>query len=676
MKILKITAIVLAVVVLLLGGVAGYLIATFDAARIKQEIAAAVEKQTGRVLKIEGELSLALWPNVAVKVGRTTLSEASGAGEFARLESARVAVAVMPLIDRQVVVREVVIDGLAATVVKKKDGTLNIADLLGAPAGKETKVGAGETAPAAAPTIDIAAIRIANARFDWRDERAGSTFSLADLDFSSGAIRFANSAGRVEALALAAQGKLDADAFTVKFEAPQLDIAPEGARGETLKLVATLDGKDRKLAATLTLSGVAGDAAALKIGKFALDADARLADTHAIVKLAAPVTLDTAKQTVVLDDFTGRLDLTHPALPMKTLGLPLAGAARADLAKRSAALRLDTKLDDSTIKAKLDIGQFAPLALAFDLDIDQLDLDRYLPKDSKKESGDGRIDLSALKGLNLSGTARIGQLTVAKVKASDIRVRLEAKNGRVDVAPLSARLYEGRIEGSLSADANGNRFAAKQNLTNVRIAPLLKDLADRDMLEGRGNVALDVAAQGETVDALKKSLAGTARIALADGAIKGIDIGQKLREVRGMLKGGSNVDVAADAAQKTDFSELTASFRIANGVAKNDDLAAKSPLLRLAGAGDIDIGNGRLDYLLKTSIVATSKGQGGQDLDNLRGLTIPVRLTGPFERPAWKIELAGLATEAAKAKVEEKKEELKQKVEDKAKDRLRGLLGR
>jgi AsmA protein len=141
-----------------------------------------------------------------------------------------------------------------------------------------------------------------------------------------------------------------------------------------------------------------------------------------------------------------------------------------------------------------------------------------------------------------------------------------------------------------------------------------------------------------------------------------------------MLKGGKDVGVASDATQKTDFSELSASFRIADGVARNDDLAAKSPLLRLAGAGDIDIGNERLDYLLKASVVATSKGQGGGELDSLKGLTIPVRLTGPFEKPDWKIELAGLAGEAAKAKVEEKKEELKQKVDDKLKGKLKGLF--
>jgi AsmA protein len=257
---------------------------------------------------------------------------------------------------------------------------------------------------------------------------------------------------------------------------------------------------------------------------------------------------------------------------------------------------------------------------------------------------------------------------------SDIRVQLDAKGGRLNIAPLSANLYDGRIEGALSVDANGNRFAAKQNLAGVRIGPLLNDLADQDVVEGRGNVALDVAAHGATVGALKKSLSGTAKLALADGAIKGIDIGQKLRELKSLLKSGKDVTVAGDAAQKTDFSDLSASFRIADGVARNDDLLARSPLLRLTGAGNIDIGNERLDYLLKTSVVATSTGQGGKDLDAVKGLTIPVRLSGPFDKPDWKIELAGLAGEAAKAKVEEKKEELRQKADDKLKGKLKGLF--
>lgn len=132
----------------------------------------------------------------------------------------------------------------------------------------------------------------------------------------------------------------------------------------------------------------------------------------------------------------------------------------------------------------------------------------------------------------------------------------------------------------------------------------------------------------------------------------------------------------AKAGEKTDFSELTASLKIANGVAHNDDLALKSPFLRLAGVGDIDIGQGQMNYLAKASVVGSAEGQGGKGVDQLKGLTVPVRVSGPFDGLSYKLELASMVGDAAKARLEEKKQEIKTQAEDRAKDLLKGLLGR
>ncbi|HMV01341.1 MAG TPA: AsmA-like C-terminal region-containing protein, partial [Rhodocyclaceae bacterium] len=174
----------------------------------------------------------------------------------------------------------------------------------------------------------------------------------------------------------------------------------------------------------------------------------------------------------------------------------------------------------------------------------------------------------------------------------------------------------------------------------------------------------------------KKALAGSASVALRDGAIKGINLAKTLRDLKGKLGAKQSSTADADGREKTDFSELTASFRIAGGVAHNDDLAMKSPFLRLGGNGDIDIGNDRLDYLAKVSVVDTAKGQEGKDLDHLKGLTVPVRLHGPFDKLAYKLELGDLIGQAAKAQVEAKKEEVKAKAEDKLKGKLKGLFGK
>jgi len=121
---------------------------------------------------------------------------------------------------------------------------------------------------------------------------------------------------------------------------------------------------------------------------------------------------------------------------------------------------------------------------------------------------------------------------------------------------------------------------------------------------------------------------------------------------------------------------MSASFVIKDGVARNDDLDVRAPALRVGGAGDIDIGNSRLDYLAKASVVASAEGQGGAGLEHLKGLTIPVKLTGPFDAPKYEIDYRALAGDAAKAKVKEKAKKAEEKIEKKLEDKLRGLIRR
>ena len=697
MKALRILGLAFGVLLALVAVLLGALYALFDGEKLKVELTRVVMEQKQRKLDIAGPLELSVWPDVGIKLGRLTLSEPGGKEGFLALDAARVAVAVMPLLSKQVQVQRIEVDGLKATLVKRKDGTLNIADLAGggdkeAAAKAAPKVGAGDTA--APVRIDIAGIKIANAQLTWRDEKAGTTTTLSNLDFGSGRVQA--DSGRqtlaVEALSLAAKGKTGADSFELKLDVPRLDIAPDKSSGETLKLTANLAGSGRNLVANLVLSGVEGNAKALKIGKLALDLDAKVGESALKARIDSPVAADMAAQTLALEKLAGSLDLANPQMPMKQLKLPLSGSLRADLAKQSAALDLGTRFDESKIALKLKVAKFAPLALGFDLDIDTLNVDKYLPPKKAeekvaaspapagKDAAADKLDFSALKGHDVNGALRIGALQVSKLKLAKLDAKIRLAGGRLDVAPLAMNLYEGSASGSLSLNAAGNQLALKQNLNGISINPLLKDLADKDLLEGRGNVALDVASRGDSVAAMKKALAGTASLSLKDGAIKGINLAQSMRDIKarlGTLQGkAEGTTQKARAGEKTDFSELTASLKIANGVARNDDLALKSPFLRLAGAGDIDIGAGRMDYLAKATLVNTSTGQGGKEADKVKGLTVPVRIAGPFDALTYKPELGDLAADMAKAKLEEKTGAITGKTESKAKDKLKGLFGK
>jgi len=690
MKALRILAVVLGLAVALIAAGVGVLYALFDGESLKGELSRAVLEQKQRKLDIAGKLELSVWPGIGIRLGRLTLSERGSRDEFLALESARVEVAVMPLLSKQVKVQRIEVEGLKATLVKQKDGTLNVADLLGSDAGKHDgkEPAKGSGAGTAPLQLDIAGIRVANAQLTWRDEKSGSSTALSNLDFATGRIQAdgGNKTLTIDALSLAAKGKSGADAFELKVEAPRLALSPEKSGGESLSLAATLTGSGRNATLKLLLSGVEGNARGLKVGKLALDLDARSGETAIKAHLDSAVTANAEAQTVALEKIAGSIDLAHPQMPMKQLKLPLAGNLRADLAQQTLALELSTGFDESKIAARLNIAKFAPLALGFDLDIDRLNVDKYLPPAPAKatdkagkagESADGgKLDFAALKGLDVHGAIRIGSLQVSKLKLAKLNAKINIAGGRLEVAPLTLNLYEGSASGSLSLDAAGNAVTLRQNLAGISINPLLQDLAGKDLVAGHDSVVLDVGSRGDSVAAMKQALGGTASVSLKDGAIKGINLAQSLRDLKAKLGAGEDATQQARTGDKTDFSELTASLKIANGVAHNDDLAMKSPFLRLSGAGDIDIGAGRMNYLAKASVVASSTGQGGQGLDQLKGLTVPVRVTGPFENLAYKIEFGSLVSDAAKARVEEKKQEIKGKIEDKARDKLKGLFGK
>jgi AsmA protein len=703
MKALRWIGLALLAAVGLVALAAGILYAMFDGEKVKAEISRAMLEKHQRTLVIDGRPQLSLWPNVGISLGRVSLSERASNAPFAALDSARVSVAVMPLLRQQVQVRTLDVAGLQATLVKKKDGTLNIADLLGQPdVAPETKAAEGANGAAAQPLqIDIASIRLADAQFTWRDEKAGSTTTLSRLNLSTGPVRADTGAktASITALSVAAKGNAGKEAFELKLDAPKLLLSPAQSSGDSVTLTASLQGAERSAVVNLVLNGVQGTTEALKIATLALKLDAKVGDSAIKGQLNSPVAVNVAAQTVALAQLAGQLELAHPSMPMKQVTLPIKGALKVDAQQQTAALELATQFDESKIQTSVKVAKFAPLAIAFDLDMDQLNVDKYLPPKPVAAAappagaGDGKeapLDLSALKGLSVNGNIRIGTLQVSKLQLAKVNAKLALAGGKLDVAPMSLNLYEGSTSGSLSVNANGNVVALKQNLRGVSVNPLMKDLLDQDVLEGRGDVALDITSRGDTVGAMKKALAGNASLALKDGAIKGINLAQSLRDIKAKL-GQPDTTQQANAGQKTDFSELTASFKMADGVARNDDLAMKSPFLRLSGAGEIDVGASQINYLAKATLVASGEGQGGKGADQLKGVTVPVRLTGPFDKLAYKIEWGAMLEDATKASVEAKKKELQaaadekvkqarsqaeEAVKDKAKDLFKGLLGK
>jgi AsmA protein len=484
------------------------------------------------------------------------------------------------------------------------------------------------------------------------------------------------------ALTLAASGKRPDGSFDLKLGAPELTLTRDKVEGGTITVNASSSDANSKVVTRFTVGSVAGAFSAVK---------------------AEPL------------DAT--LDVQGAGRAYKA---QLRGALTANLDKKTAGLDFSGKVDQSNIKGQAAVTRFSPLALTFDLDADQLDADRLLGHSPAAPSSSGQapaqsrssaptpsgqasdvkqaaagnaaedetIDLSVLEKIDASGSIRIGKLMLRNSKSEEVRATIKAARGRLDVAPLSAHLYQGTLAASVSVQAAQNPvFTVRPTLTGVAIGPLLRDAAQIDTLEGKGTVRADLTTRGATMQALKKALNGTASVNLADGSVKGVDIAGTIRSVRSKIDQLRGQPVqSSNKTEKTDFTELKASFKVTNGVARNDDLSLKSPLLRLEGAGDVDIGEDRMNYLLKATLVATSKGQGGRDVDELAGITVPVQLTGTLSAPQWSIDVAGMAADLAKKKLQDKILERipggSQKggsgrgIEDANKDRLEGLFRR
>ncbi len=360
---------------------------------------------------------------------------------------------------------------------------------------------------------------------------------------------------------------------------------------------------------------------------------------------------------------------------------------------------LKAQLDDTTLTGEAAVSRFAAPTIRFDLLVDAIDIDRYLPPPQEGEAkprakgpgtpggaaaqGAAELPLDTLRSLDILGTARIGKLKAANLQSTDVHATVKANNGLFRVNPAGAQLYGGTYAGNLTFDVRKEvpRIAMDERLSGVQSGPLLADLMGEPYVTGTANLSAKLSARGLEVDRIKRTLSGEGGFQFANGAVNGINVAALIRAAMAKIKGQP---APAEEPAATDFAELKGTFTAKNGVVRNGDLSAKSPLLRIEGEGTANLPEESLDYLVRTAIVGTLEGQGGQEIQELRNLTIPVRIQGPFADPKISVELdkvlearakQALDREKRKAKkqLEEEKQQLEQKLEEQLKDKLKLL---
>ncbi|MDX8403861.1 MAG: AsmA family protein [Mariprofundaceae bacterium] len=235
-------------------------------------------------------------------------------------------------------------------------------------------------------------------------------------------------------------------------------------------------------------------------------------------------------------------------------------------------------------------------------------------------------DLRFLKGLRINSQIQIEKLHLRGLKMGRLRAALKGNRGLFRLDPLRFDLAGGQVteKATLNVAAYPAKWSESVHMSGVRIGPILKVLADMDMLEGVLQMDTDMKSVGLLPESSLKNLNGRGNLLLRDGSVKGFDIAGTLRN---LMSSG-----LAGGLKKTDFSQLSGSFIIQSGMVKNDDLFMASPLFRLTGHGLVNLPQSSLDYHVKPRLVGTLTGQ-GDTVTVRKGLSVPLRIRGPFSSP-------------------------------------------
>jgi uncharacterized protein involved in outer membrane biogenesis len=322
-------------------------------------------------------------------------------------------------------------------------------------------------------------------------------------------------------------------------------------------------------------------------------------------------------------------------------------------------------LNEFQVGGRVQVSNFAKPALRFDLGTENIDVDALLDTPPATDTAAGsasedvqiKLPMQVLRDLDIDGTFKIGQMKIQNLHMNDVDIRLTAKNGRVALKPVTLNTYDGKVEAAVVINVKSDKpkYNVSKTIQGVQVGDLLKDYSGKAAISGLLNAKVDLTTKGEWLSKLKRNSNGKMQLEFLDGALNGFNLRQSIDAAKAKFSGK---DAPPQETLKTDFSSLTISGVIRKGVFSSDDLDLQAPLLRVGGKGKANLNSEVVNYLVKAKLVGTIEGQQGGSSDELAGLTIPVRIKGPFSDPEIDVQL----DEMLKAKVDAEKEKLKAEI--------------
>jgi AsmA protein len=596
-----------------------------DVQDYKPQIEKRISDATGRTITLGGDLKLSLFPWAGLSFSDLHLGNPAGFSEkdLLVIDDFVVKVKFLPLLFKDIQVKRFVLNGVKIILEKKKNGQAGWEGIApskksdaGAPEPVEKKSAETPAGPFPLKSLAIEEFQINNGSVLWIDNAAGSHYDLSDFDLD------------LKDVSLNKPIKI-----TLSARVEDHPVSLEGSIGP----VGSQPGKgtipvDFSLKALKTLAITVGGTIVDPATRPGFDLSVKI-DSFSPRKLTAALGRDFPLQT------TDTKVLNRISLAAAIKGSPQ------DITISEGIL----ELDDTKLKFSAQAKDFTKPDIAFDLVLDAIDLDRYMPPPTEKapstpqqtetaQASPRKIDYAPLRKLVLNGSFQAGQLKVANARIQDFKAKVTGQKGQFQLKPLAMALYQGSMDASGRLDVRRDTPTADIALTvkGIQAGPLLRDVLEKDIIEGAMQAEVALQFSGDVPDKIKKTLNGKGTLSFANGAIKGVDLAGMARNAKAAF------GIADKDAQRprTDFSELNVPFTLQKGVFRTDKTSIISPLLRVLAAGTANLVNENLDFRIEPKVVATLKGQG--DATDRSGITVPILVTGTFNAPKFRPDLKGI----------------------------------
>jgi len=621
----------------------------------KPQIETLVKEKTGRILTIEGDLKLSVFPWLGISTGKISLSNAQGFDNpyFAQIQQSKINVKLIPLLSKQLDVSEIVFKGLRLHLSKNQQGISNWDDLKNSP-----KNDSKTTNPLA--ILAIAGLSIEDASITWDDLQTDQhskinhlQIKVGKLDFNQKiplnlSLTFVNQQPLITQL-LNFSGNLILTPSLEVFKLNDVQIALV-TKGESipmgsLTLHLMTNALFNKPQQHLRLSGLKINSGELK---FKAEIDSYFKEATKINLTAGIANLNAAKflqkMKLKLPKMADENALTHLKLDFNLK----ANTKQVDISE------LVLNVDETTLKGSIKVSNFEKPSVLFDLSADKVNIDRYLPlKDnySKKITtpastaviGVSLAPVEMLKALDASGKITIEQLKVNDLKMQGITLKLDAEKGIIQSNQVIKQFYNGQYQGGFNLNVNAEEpiFILDENFNNVHIAPLLKDIKGESRIKGLVNIKTQLTGHGNTAQTIKSSLTGQLSFLFKDGVISDFNIQQLLNRGKSPIEGISSL--ATDNDTPPIFSKISATAYINQGLIQNNDLLGNSPKIKLTGQGYANLITEELNYninLLRVKQQATKTTP-----EILSNQPIIINIAGNFNNPSYKLDLAAMLLE-------------------------------